>query len=399
MMLYILKSGLCLALIFSVYKLLLEREKMALFNRWFLLFGLLFSFAVPLISIEYTMNTKIWEPIPITDFIGLEAVVERTSNLSGSFDWMNLLYACYGIVVCLLLTRFIYQLNHLRLKVKQNTRIDFRGGKLVLLKEDCLPYTFCQYIFVSLASYEQGAIEEELYTHELTHARQWHSIDILLLEFLQVFFWFNPLLFFYKKEIQLNHEFLADNEVIRQFKKVANYQHLLLDKISSNKSVSLTSNLNFLLTKKRLKMMTKSTSWFRACSLASMTIPLFFALLFLFSNNLEAQVTTKKQDQLKDDYFQHTTFVCKENADKKIYKPYADLTKKEKELLPPPPPNVDGNKKLTPLPKGTMVYLGKDNKVTISSANAGSIPPPPPAPPAPPRSSTNPPTPPVPPNR
>lgn len=393
MILYSLKSGLCLGLLYSVYKLLLEREKMALFNRWFLLFGLLCSFIIPLISIEQATTIPILEPISIDDMMGLNIVPKQVTNSSRNLDWLTLLYACYGVVVCLLLIRFIYHLNHLYRLVSQNAKIGFRGVKLVLLKENILPYTFCQYIFVSSTAHEQGQIEEELYTHELTHAHQWHSIDVLTLEFLQIFFWFNPLLFFYKRAIQLNHEFLADDEVIRQFQKVSSYQHLLLEKITSNQSVSLTSNLNFLLTKKRLKMMTKSTSWFRACSLVSITIPLFFALLFLFSNSLEAQTTTKSQDQVKDDYFQHTTFVCTKKSNKKIYKPYADLTKKEKSVLPPPP-KTDGNKKLTPLPEGTVVYLGEDDKVTISFANANNIPPPPPAPPVP---SAHPSTPPVPP--
>jgi len=43
------------------------------------------------------------------------------------------------------------------------------------------------------------------------------------------------------------------------------------------------------------------TDWLRVCSLISITIPIFFALLFLFSNTTEAQVRTKKQTQLKDD--------------------------------------------------------------------------------------------------
>lgn len=393
MMPYILKSALCLGLIYGVYKLLLEREKMALFNRWFLLFGLLFSFIIPLIRLEFTA-VKILAPIPMKDLIALELVSGKTSPSLEILDWMTLLYSCYVVVACLLLVRFLYHLNQLYLLVKQHPVIDFRGAKLVLLKEDALPYTFCQYIFVSQAAYEQGELEEELYLHELTHARQWHSMDVLLIELLQVFFWFNPLLLFYKRVIQLNHEFLADDAVIQQFKTVASYQHLLLDKISPNQCLSLTSNLNFLLTKKRLKMMTKSTSWFRACSLASVTMPLFFALLFLFSNKVEAQVGTKKQIQLKDNYFQYTTIVCEKNANKKIYKPYADLTKKEKEMLPPPPPKMDGNKTAAPLPKGTLVYWGEDDKVTIGFASTDNIPPPPPplAPPVPP----TPPTPPTP---
>ena len=96
--------------------------------------------------------------------------------------------------------------------------------------------------------------------HELVHVTQKHTLDILFIEFLKAIFWFNPLFIFYKKAIQLNHEFLADEEIVKTYNNVPFYQNLLLQKSSEQQTIYLASNLNYLVTKKRLIMMTKRTS-------------------------------------------------------------------------------------------------------------------------------------------
>src|SRR5690606_26392103 len=107
---------------------------------------------------------------------------------------------------------------------------------------------------------ENRKIENELFAHELVHVNQKHTLDILFAEFLIMVMWFNPLLYFYKKAIQLNHEFLADEKVIDAYQDVVSYQQMLLSRSSATPVLQLASNLNFGLTKKRLLMMTKNTS-------------------------------------------------------------------------------------------------------------------------------------------
>ena len=75
---------------------------------------------------------------------------------------------------------------------------------------------------------------------------------------LKTIFWFNPLLYFYKKAIQLNHEFLADEAVVSK-DNVTTYQNILLQMASGSHCISLASNLNFSVTKKRFIMITKTT--------------------------------------------------------------------------------------------------------------------------------------------
>ena len=54
MIAYILKSISCLALLLFFYHFILEKEKMHNFNRFYLMGAVLFSFLVPLTTIEIT---------------------------------------------------------------------------------------------------------------------------------------------------------------------------------------------------------------------------------------------------------------------------------------------------------------------------------------------------------
>ncbi len=145
-------------------------------------------------------------------------------------------------------------------KIKSNPIVKYKNANLVLVDEKTLPHTFLNSIFINFDDYNNRNIEDELYTHELVHVTQKHTLDILFIEFLKVIFWFNPLFILYKKAIQLNHEFLADEEIVKTYNNVPFYQNLLLQKSSEQQTIYLASNLNYLVTKKRLIMMTKSTS-------------------------------------------------------------------------------------------------------------------------------------------
>ena len=51
MILYILKSSLSLLILFGIYWFLLRKEKLFRFNRFFLVFSIVFSLIMPIISI------------------------------------------------------------------------------------------------------------------------------------------------------------------------------------------------------------------------------------------------------------------------------------------------------------------------------------------------------------
>jgi beta-lactamase regulating signal transducer with metallopeptidase domain len=299
MMQFFIQSTLSLFLLLMVYHLFLEKERMHQFKRFYLLFSLVFSLVIPFITIA--IASEITQPIRnSTNLLFAHAssqiIVEKNYT-------PYLLWVIYALVTLICSIRFINNILKITSKTKTNRIIDYYGAKLVLIPEKNLPHTFLNYIFINETDYKNRNIEAELYTHELTHVTQKHSFDILLIEFLKTIFWFNPIFIFYKKAIQLNHEFLADEFVIHYYEDIPFYQSLLVSKANISQPLYLVSNLNFLVTKKRLLMMTKTTTQAKAILKQLALIPVFAILFYSISfksvameNPTPHSIQTKSQD-------------------------------------------------------------------------------------------------------
>ncbi|WP_447635827.1 M56 family metallopeptidase [Flavobacterium microcysteis] len=259
------------------------------FNRFYLLFSLLFSFIIPFITIEiaveFLSKPLVSQSVPAPALIQPQNHAIAVNDATSPESEMNyipiLLSGLYVLVTLFLIIRFGKNIYNLILKAKKGRTIVFNCSTLVLSKEEKLPYTFLKYIFINEDDFNSHNIQEELYTHELTHVKQKHTYDVLFIETLKTLFWFNPILFFYKKAIQLNHEFLADENVVKSYNNVPSYQNLLLEKASWNSNFYLASNLNFSVTKKRLIMMTKTTSKSRALLKKIAVLPVLTGLIFI----------------------------------------------------------------------------------------------------------------------
>jgi len=299
---------------YAVYKLWLENEKMFRFNRAYLLLSLVFSFVIPLqlFSVEPLLGNTL-------SIIQLDGVVIRDSNAvvdktNSAQIITSILSIIYLIVALLFLVRFMVNLYSFYKKIKSNQRQLVDDVKVVLIEEPVLPHSFWKSIFINKEEYENGKIPSELIAHEKAHLQQKHTLDIVFIEVLQIVFWFNPLLVLFKKAIKLNHEFLADEAVNKQFDSVGNYQKLLLNFASNKSTIALASNLNYLITKKRLIMMTKKESRFKMMFKVLTVSVVCVLLLFVFSAETIAQKVNDKSDY-----------------DKMIFKSMNDSTEKQPE--------------------------------------------------------------------
>lgn len=262
MTIYLIKFILCSSLLLFFYRLFLEREKMHQFNRFYLLAGIVLSLTIPLVTItfapqaisEYSEVTGVQDLDPYPFPVKIPTDIPVQADDAGA-DIEKILIGLYGAISLILLIRFAKNISTIMRKKSGKKIIDYHGARLVLLPEDVVTYTFLNYIFVSEKAFSNAQLEAEILTHELAHVQQKHTLDVLLVELLNIVFWINPALMLYRKAIRLNHEFLADQAVLAQFRNVKNYQLLLLDKILYTRQVNLTSSFNYSITKNRLEMM------------------------------------------------------------------------------------------------------------------------------------------------
>jgi hypothetical protein len=152
------------------------------------------------------------------------------------------------------------------------------------------PHSFGRYIYINRDDYQNGLVPDEILIHEWAHVRQHHSYDLLFIELLITFCWFNPVFYLYRNKIKQNHEYLADEAVVGNNQAIIRgYFDLLISQIPKSKNSIFISNFNFINTKKRIVMMTKTTSKKRVwCSIFAL-IPVFIVAVFVFSTKTVAQ--------------------------------------------------------------------------------------------------------------
>lgn len=295
---FLLKSTACLAIFLAFYKLVLENESIHHFKRFYLLGALIVSFVIPnLVFIEYidVVQPNMESFSPIVDQ-GTNAIIEQPVPQTSVFDWQLLLWIIYGLGIIGFGLRFIANLLRIRLRIKKNPKFKDNFVTKVLLTQTLPPHTFLNFIFLNQQQFEAKNIPHEVLLHEETHARQRHSLDILLIELLQVILWFNPLIYLFKSSIKLNHEFLADKAVIKKNLDHSQYQNTLLSYLSNgienHQSVGIANAINYSSIKKRFTVMKTNTSKKSFVLRSLLLLPLTALLLFGFSEKKTITRTT-----------------------------------------------------------------------------------------------------------
>ncbi|OYX14499.1 MAG: hypothetical protein B7Z16_14410 [Algoriphagus sp. 32-45-6] len=267
---YLLKSILCLLVLLLFHRLVLQQEVLYRFNRFFLLAAVIGSFLIPLITVEVEQKLRpepivtIFDPSEIlpSDFHSESEILDPNATEPAAevaeFPWEKLVWGIYLLGFLLFLARFIRNIRVIHDQICKNFKVTFRQETIVLVSDSVAPFSFLKYIFYHKDSFEKEGIPDAVFIHEQCHVREKHSWDILLIEGLLVIFWFHPGLYLARQAIQLNHEFIADQEVIKHF-PVRDYQYLLISILSGQQGFALGSRLNFPLTKKRFAMMKKSS--------------------------------------------------------------------------------------------------------------------------------------------
>ncbi|MEQ6117939.1 M23/M56 family metallopeptidase [Reichenbachiella sp. MALMAid0571] len=334
MILYLLKSTMCLALLLGVYHLLLVRAGTFQFNRFFLLFGICFSLAIPLIQVE-TLKETISNELPvvlsISEFeneletieIPTIAMLENENVMEdskiGIFNSKGvLLLSIYLVVVLFLLTRYITNIRKLLTRIESADRIRYKNVRVNLIDENIAPHSFLNGIFICKEEFKTR-IDDRLLTHELAHVQQKHSLDILFVEWIKIVFWFNPIITLYSKAIRTNHEYLADQTVIKSHKDITEYQYQLLEYLAKFKSPSFASHLNYSITKKRFKMMKKKISKTSATISIAMLVPVLLFALLAFSPAVKKIEQTIVENVIEiEASLDESTFIPKENTTPRI---------------------------------------------------------------------------------
>ena len=213
MLLYLLKVSAGTTLLYLCYLLLFRKDTFYRRNRIFLILTLLLPIIFPALKIPVLSNTV----TPATPVIAMENMIfpESTyeSTISGtinSFDYNSLFIWIYFTITGLLMLRIIVSLiSTYRIIMKGSVKND-QFPKVIVSENQLPPFSFFPYAVIPVEEFKNGNYID-LLDHEFAHIRQGHTFDLLLSELFIAFQWFNPFVWFIKRSIILNHEYLADH--------------------------------------------------------------------------------------------------------------------------------------------------------------------------------------------
>ena len=256
---FIFEPAISLALFYLAYRLLLRNMAFFNGNRIFMLSAAAFSLVLPLLNIH--------TPVTITNYSFLIPEVTVTGDLPEAthvarLSLTRLLMIIYIAGILFFGGRFLIRLLQLFFLAAGNISGEYKNARIVSIKSHHSPFSFFNYIFINETLYGEEE-KRRIMEHELVHIRQLHSLDLILLELLITIQWFNPAAWLFRRSLLEIHEYLADEEIIRQGTNIPLYQSLLLNLQLGTGFLSPASNFNKSLTLNRIKMMTtiKPPAW------------------------------------------------------------------------------------------------------------------------------------------
>lgn len=296
MLAYFLKVNVAIALFYAFYRLFFYKDTFFSWRRTALLCFFVISAVVPLLNVQTWITAQ--EPMAaMVDLYASMVLPEFTIRSEATlFNWESIITEYASIVywggIVLLAARFFIRLTDITRQALRCRTLRVNGSNIHLLPRTGSPFSFFHWVFIHPASHTEEEFNEIL-THEQTHARQWHSIDVIASELACIVCWFNPFAWLMKREIRSNLEYIADARVLENGYDSKTYQYHLLKLSHPKAAATIYNSFNVLPLKKRIKMMNKKRTKEIGRTKYLMFLPL--AALLMIISNIEVVARTTKQ--------------------------------------------------------------------------------------------------------
>lgn len=304
---YLIDSSIILSLFCIFYLLMLRKETYFHFNRYYLLFSLLFSQLIPLPAIASLLNTEMLNPgIEVLNTIALPSIniaadAPASSPAESSYALQRALFFIYLIPAVFMSGVLFYRIFRTIGLLRKGTNKTILGHNVRLIDGLSVPFTFLRGIALPAVYADETARHEmndlkKILKHEQAHVEGLHTIDILLCGITSAVQWFNPFVSIMRRELQAQHEFIADRDVLACDPDKYRYGQLLLESSPSKDKLLLANSFNSTL-KRRFKMIAQKRSGLYGKLKAFLLVP-FTAMILLLSVNATQPVnSTSMQDE------------------------------------------------------------------------------------------------------
>ena len=281
---YIFESTLCLTILYLLFRLFFRKDTLFRTNRYLLLMGTVACTLLPLLQIDVPQYTTLQLPITAVRHLLTEKEVnierkggvdekhlsgeanlfmtgkgedteENHANVIHAIPVTLLLGGCYFIGALVVLTFLLFSTVRMRRLIHSYPACNYGKYKLIICPEKIVSFSWGNMIVLSQEDYERNP--GEILLHEQMHLQHRHTLDLLWMECILIFHWFNPAAWLLMRELREVHEYEADNGVINSGIDATEYQLLLVKKSVGTRLYSMACGFNHSKLKNRITMMLK----------------------------------------------------------------------------------------------------------------------------------------------
>ena len=307
---YIFESTLCLTILYFLFRLFFRKDTLFRTNRFLLLAGTMACTLLPLLQIDVPQYTTLQLPITTVRHLLTEKEIDvqreggtgekhlseeasllmaekgegiegDRTNVIHTIPVIWLLGGCYFIGALIVLAFLVLSTIRMRRLIRSYPACNYGKYKLVICPEKIVSFSWGHTVVLSQEDYERNP--GEILLHEQMHLQHRHTLDLLWMECIVIFHWFNPAAWLLMRELREVHEYEADNGVINNGIDATEYQLLLVKKSVGTRLYSMACGFNHSKLKNRITMMLKrrTNNWARLKLL--LFVPVAAGTLYAFA--------------------------------------------------------------------------------------------------------------------
>lgn len=325
---YLLKVSALMGVFYLAYFIFLRKETFFNSNRWFLLAGLITSLVLPFV----TYTKIIWvDPAPVVyDYNAVSQAYHYVPVQEPAFEinWFQVVLVLYGIGISLFFIKFLMDCFTIKKLIEKPKAIKRSNFYLIDTEKVQSPFSFFNYIVYNSTTLKDDELENIL-QHELVHSAQKHSFDMMIAQIFCIAFWFNPIVWLYKKAIAQNLEFIADAEATKNIDDIKSYQKTLLKVTMQSQCIAITNPFYQSLIKKRIVMLNKNQSSKKNAWKYLVVLPLLAFFMFQFQMRVLAQEKTLPKVESRQQTKNVISVEIDKNSTDAEIKKYVEMLKNE----------------------------------------------------------------------
>lgn len=286
LLLYLIKVTACSGLLMAYYWFALRDKQFHQYNRFYLLFALAGSVVLPLIQMEWFVQSRNETAVKLMQVI---YTYKAHTPSPVTINWWHILTIAIATISTLMLLLQVTSIIKLR-RLKQRYPNNQYSQEFLFIETDLpqAPFTFFNWLFWRNdldAGTETG---QQILMHELTHIQQKHTWDKLLLRIVLCFYWMNPFFWLLQRELYMVHEFIADNKAIAN-KDASAFAAMLLNSRLGKFPYTIAHPFFYSPIKRRLTMFTTSKLPRYSYARRLMVLPVTGVIVLLFAFRIKEE--------------------------------------------------------------------------------------------------------------